>query len=59
MDDLSLVGDKGAERPLGRGHIIVELGSDEKIYGQGPFIGEDEIAVVADAIKRAWKEPQE
>lgn len=53
------LGDKGAERLLGKGHIIAKLGSDEKIYGQVPFIGEDEITVVADAIKRAWKEPQE
>lgn len=53
------LGDKGAERLLGKGHIIAKLGSDEKIYGQVPFIGEDEIAVVADAIKRAWEEPQE
>ena len=41
------------------GPTTVKLGSDEKIYGQVPFIGEDEIAVVADAIKRAWEEPQE
>lgn len=53
------LGDKGAERLLGKGHIIAKLGSDEKIYGQVPFIGEDEIAVVADAIKRAWQDPQE
>ena len=53
------LGDKGAERLLGKGHIIAKLGSDEKIYGQVPFIGEDEIAVLADAIKRAWEEPQE
>lgn len=53
------LGDKGAERLLGKGHIIAKLGSDEKIYGQVPFIGEDEITVVADAIKKAWKEPQE
>lgn len=53
------LGDKGAERLLGKGHIIAKLGSDEKIYGQVPFIGEDEIVVVADAIKRAWQEPQE
>ena len=53
------LGDKGAERLLGKGHIIAKLGSDEKIYGQVPFIGEDEIVVVADAIKRAWEEPQE
>ena len=53
------LGDKGAERLLGKGHIIAKLGSDEKIYGQVPYIGEDEIAVLADAIKRAWEEPQE
>ena len=53
------LGDKGAERLLGKGHIIAKLGNDEKIYGQVPFIGEDEIAKVAGAIKKAWEEPQE
>ena len=53
------LGEKGAERLLGKGHIIAKLGNDEKIYGQVPFIGEDEIASVAGAIKEAWAEPKE
>lgn len=35
-----------------------KLGNDEEIYGQVPFIGEDEIAGVADAVKKAWEETQ-
>lgn len=46
-------------RLLSNRPIIAKLGSDEKIYGEVPFIGENEIAVVADAIKRAWEELQE
>lgn len=31
---------------------------DETIFGQVHFIGEDEIAGVADAVKKAWEETQ-
>ena len=52
------LGEKGAEKLLGKGHIIAKLGNDQKIYGQVPFIGESEIGIVADAIRAAWAESQ-
>ena len=48
------LGEKGAERLLGRGHVIAKLGSDEKIYGQVPFIEQDEARILANAIAEAW-----
>lgn len=52
------LGEKGAERLLGKGHIIAKLGNDQKIYGQVPFIGETEISTVANSIRDAWIESQ-
>ena len=49
------LGEKGAERLLGKGHVIAKLGSDEKIYGQVPFIRDDEIRVLAETITRSWE----
>src|SRR5262249_22552037 len=37
------LGEKGAERLLGKGHLIAKLDSDEKVYCQVPFIGDDEV----------------
>lgn len=48
------LGEKGAERLLGKGHIVAKLGNDEKIYGQVPFIGEDEVVRLAEAIGIGW-----
>ena len=48
------LGEKGAERLLGKGHVIAKLGSDQKIYGQVPFIDEDEIRDLVKAIAQAW-----
>lgn len=48
------LGERGAEKLLGKGHIIAKLGTDGKTYGQVPFIGEDEIMELAEAIERAW-----
>lgn len=48
------LGEKGAERLLGKGHLIAKLDSDEKIYAQVPFIGEDEVEELVDAIAAAW-----
>jgi DNA segregation ATPase FtsK/SpoIIIE, S-DNA-T family len=50
------LGDKGAERLLGKGHIIAKLGnSDEKIFAQVPFINEDDVMDLAVAIREAWE----
>ncbi|TNC98633.1 MAG: DNA segregation ATPase FtsK/SpoIIIE, S-DNA-T family [Stygiobacter sp.] len=48
------LGEKGAEKLLGKGHVIAKMGTDDKTYGQVPFIGEEEIMELADAIARAW-----
>ena len=52
------LGEKGAERLLGKGHVIAKLGTDEKIHGQVPFIEHDEARILANAITEAWgREP--
>ena len=48
------LGDKGAERLLGKGHLIAKLGTDEKIYMQVPYIGDDEVEELAEAIIATW-----
>uniref|UniRef100_UPI002106176F FtsK/SpoIIIE domain-containing protein n=1 Tax=Geminicoccus flavidas TaxID=2506407 RepID=UPI002106176F len=48
------LGEKGAERLLGKGHLIVKLDSDEKVYCQVPFIGEEEVFQLAEAIGTGW-----
>ena len=50
------LGEKGAERLLGQGHLIAKLDSDEKIYAQVPFLDpEEETAVIGEAIVNGWK----
>jgi S-DNA-T family DNA segregation ATPase FtsK/SpoIIIE len=50
------LGDKGAEKLLGQGHLIAKLDSDEKTYAQVPFLDpEEETAVIADAIVMGWR----
>lgn len=48
------LGEKGAERLLGKGHLIAKLDSDEKVYCQVPFIGEEEVFSLAEAIASGW-----
>ena len=48
------LGEKGAESLQGKGHIIAKLGTNEKIYGQVPFIEQDEARSMASAIASAW-----
>ena len=48
------LGEKGAETLQGKGHIIAKLGTNEKIYGQVPFIKQDEARTIASAIASAW-----
>lgn len=49
------LGEKGADRLLGKGHLIAKLDSDEKIYAQVPFIDEDDVEELVDAIAATWK----
>lgn len=48
------LGEKGADKLLGKGHLIAKLDNDEKIYAQVPFIDEDEVEDLADAIAASW-----
>jgi S-DNA-T family DNA segregation ATPase FtsK/SpoIIIE len=48
------LGEKGAYQLLGKGHLIAKLDSDDKIYAQVPFIGQEEVKVLAKAISWAW-----
>ncbi|MEA3044686.1 MAG: segregation ATPase FtsK/SpoIIIE, family [Sphingomonadales bacterium] len=48
------LGEKGADKLLGKGHLIAKLDNDEKIYAQVPFIDEDEVEELADAIGASW-----
>ena len=48
------LGEKGAETLQGKGHIIAKLGTNEKIYGQVPFIEQDEARSIASAIASSW-----
>lgn len=48
------LGDRGAERLLGKGHLIAKLGTDDKIYLQVPYIGDDEVEELAEAIISTW-----
>ncbi len=48
------LGEKGADRLLGKGHLIAKLDSDEKIYTQVPFIGDEEVEELVDAIAGSW-----
>jgi S-DNA-T family DNA segregation ATPase FtsK/SpoIIIE len=50
--ELSL-GDKGAERLLGKGHLLAKLeGSPSLIYAQVPYADPDEISEVVEIIRR-------
>jgi S-DNA-T family DNA segregation ATPase FtsK/SpoIIIE len=51
--ELSL-GDKGAERLLGKGHLLAKLeGSPSLIYAQVPYATPDEISEVVEIIRRS------
>lgn len=50
------LGEVGADRLLGKGHLIAKLDTDDKIYLQVPFIGDDEVEELADAVIQTWLE---
>jgi len=50
------LGEAGADRLLGKGHLIAKLDTDDKIYLQVPFIGDDEVDELADAVIATWLE---
>lgn len=49
--------EKGAERLLGKGHLIAKLDTDDKIYLQVPYIGDDEVEELAAAVIQTWSVP--
>ena len=50
------LGEKGAEDLQGKGHIIAKLGTNDKFYGQVPFIEPEEARSMAQAIADAWNQ---
>lgn len=47
------LGEKGAERLLGKGHLAAKLeGTPELIFGQVPFVDSDFLAQIVDALKQ-------
>ena len=48
------LGERGAEDLQGRGHIIAKLGTNDKVYGQVPFVEQEEARRMARAIAGAW-----
>lgn len=48
------LGEPGADRLLGKGHLIAKLDTDDKIYLQVPFIGDEEVEELADAVIATW-----
>ena len=51
--------EKGAERLLGKGHLIAKLDTDEKTYLQVPYIGDDEVEALAEAVIATWSEARQ
>ncbi|MFG1392321.1 FtsK/SpoIIIE domain-containing protein [Xanthobacter agilis] len=52
------LGERGADRLLGKGHLIAKLGTDDKTYMQVPYIGDDEVEELADAVIATWSKAQ-
>ena len=47
------LGEKGAERLLGKGHLAAKLeGAPEVIFGQVPFVDSEFLAQVVEALKQ-------
>ena len=54
-NSMLVLDEPSAERLLGRGHLAAKLsGEGRVILGQVPFAFEDDIAELADIIRRAW-----
>jgi len=50
------LGEKGAERLLGFGHLIAKVSTDDRVYAQVPFLHPtNETPKIAEAIIRGWK----
>jgi DNA segregation ATPase FtsK/SpoIIIE, S-DNA-T family len=51
--EIALGGEKGAERLLGRGHMVAKLeGHSGLIYGQVPLLSSDDIRMMVDAVRQ-------
>lgn len=49
-----VLNEKGAEKLLGKGHLIAVLDSGDKIFGQVPFLEDDEVKALARSIEAGW-----
>ena len=52
-----VLNEKGAEKLLGRGHVIAVLDGGDKVFGQVPYLDEDEVRDLARAIEAGWLNP--
>ena len=51
--EIALGGEKGAERLLGRGHMVAKLeGHSGLVYGQVPLLSSDDIRMTVDAVRQ-------
>jgi S-DNA-T family DNA segregation ATPase FtsK/SpoIIIE len=48
------LGEPGADRLLGKGHLIAKLDTDDKVYLQVPYIGDEEVEDLANAVIATW-----
>lgn len=53
------LGDTGAELLMGKGHMIADIGTGERVYCQVPFINPNEAESLAAAIQAVWAPNQE
>ena len=54
--EIALGGEKGAERLLGRGHMVAKLeGYPGLMYGQVPLVSSEEIRSMVDAIRQGHR----
>ena len=52
------LGERGAERLLGKGHLVAKLeGNPNLVYGQVPLISSEEIAQLVAEVRRTLKQP--
>lgn len=49
------LGEKGAEKLLGKGHLSAKLGEPNIVYAQVPFLSDDDFSMVADMIANHFK----
>jgi S-DNA-T family DNA segregation ATPase FtsK/SpoIIIE len=52
IDSRTILNEQGAEALLGQGDMLYSLGSGQTIRAHGPFVSDDEVERIADALRR-------